>query len=177
MKYNTELNKMMEPDNSFNRNYQLIWNQDSLMGGRIQINHLKSNKEAHGNFKVENDILKININATTYSKSYLKKNILNDLINSTEIPLNNVLIEFNLPSINKTVSTRLYIDNPPAHEIDLNSDTYYYSVNNHDMVDCNGWTLKKAYKAKFQYQIDDKKCDSINLPALSYTVFKLISEI
>jgi len=173
MKLKEKLFKLSNPSTISDRSYQLIWDSNAEEKGAIVLKNLKNKKEAVGKFAIEGDQIRIKINSTLYGESYLKKIILEDLLN-TEVSQTNILLELNVPKIGSIITTRKFIDQlEPGAIVDLMIGTYYYSVNS-DLIDCNGWQLSKSFKGVFQGQTE-KSCDNGSLPSLTYTIFRLIS--
>lgn len=159
---------------STSRKYSLNLKDDQENNGDIEINNVNNEKQAKGTFLVNDDILKISIVESSYNEKYLKNTIFNDLIDSN-IAVNNIEINFNIPKVEATIATRLHLNKNVGDVVNLNRGEYYNSVNS-DFVNCNGLRLQKSFRARLERK-EDKRCEGSNLQALSYTFFKLISEI
>lgn len=170
----SRFNNINDSLKSTSRKYSLNLKENHENQGNIEIKNINTEKQAKGTFSVIDDTLKIAIIESSYNNNYLKKIIVNDLRNS-ELTINNIKIKFNIPRVGSSITSRLFIDQPTGSRVNLDAGIYYYAVDS-ELVDCNGWKLQKTFKAELEKQIQ-ASCDSINLPPLTYTVFKLISEI
>jgi hypothetical protein len=156
------------------RKYSLNLKDAQENNGDIEINNVNTEKQAKGTFSVSNDILTISIIESSYNENYLKNIIINDLLDSN-LAVNNIEINFNTPKVGATIATKLFLQNSIGDVVNLNKREYYNSVNS-DFVNCNGWPLQKSFRARLERK-EDKRCEGSNLQALTYTFFKLISEI
>ena len=159
---------------STSRKYSLNLKDANENIGDIELNNVNNGKQAKGKFSVNDDILKISIIESSYNDSYLKNTIIKDLLDSN-IGVNNIEINFNLPKVGRTIATKLFQYKNEGYVGTLNVGQYYFSVDN-DLVDCNGWQLRKSFSARLVKKIETR-CEGANLPALTYTFFILIAEL
>ena len=149
---------------------------DNLVNFKAENSRLA--KAIDGKLFVFDNVLIVLIITTNYSKRYTKHKLRSEL-QKLSINANNLLFErplaFNLrnPRVGDVVTTKRFINQlQPGQQVTLDSDTDCFAVNS-DLLECNGQPLRSAFKADFIHQFDSR-CGSNNLPALTYTKFRLV---